>query len=88
MCGDENIPPAVQETDVTTEVVEVTEKLKSDKEHDTGAQDTAVLEKKAAPQEETSAAQDNASKKYVILMSQIHQTLIIYKFWEFCSSIA
>ena len=82
MCSNGSIPPAVQEIDVTTEVVEETEKPKSDKEDGTGAQDTAVLEKKAAPQEETSAAQDNASEKYVILMSKIHETLPIYKFWE------
>lgn len=63
MCSDGSIPPAVQETDVTTEVVEETEKSKSDKEDGTGAQDTAVSEKEAAPQEETSAAQDNASEK-------------------------
>jgi hypothetical protein len=72
MCGDGSIPPTVQEINVTTEVVEVTEKPKSDKDDDTGAQDTAILEKKAAPQEETSVAQDNASKKYVILTSQIY----------------
>jgi hypothetical protein len=72
MCSDGSIPPAVQEMDVTTEVVEETEKPESDKEDGAGAQDTAVLEKKAAPQEETSKAQDNVLKKYVILMSKIH----------------
>ena len=72
VCSDGSIPPAVQEIDVTTEVVEETEKPKSGKEDGTGVQDPAVLEKKPAPQEETSAAQDNASRKYVILMSKIH----------------
>jgi hypothetical protein len=72
MRSDGSIPPAVQETDVTREVVEKAEKPESDKEVGTGGQETAVLEKKTAPQEETSAAQDNASKKYDILMSEIH----------------
>jgi hypothetical protein len=72
MCSDGSIPPAVQEVEVGTEVVEETEKPKSDKEGGTGVQDTAVLGKKAAPQEETSVAQDNGSKKFVILMSKIH----------------
>jgi hypothetical protein len=72
MCGDGSIPPAVQEIDVTTEVVEETDKPEFDKEDGTGAEDTAVLEKKAAPQEETSKAEDNASEKYVNLMSKIH----------------
>jgi hypothetical protein len=72
MCSDGSIPPAVQEIDVATEVVEETEKPESDKKDGTGARDRAVLEKKAAPQEETSAAQNNVSKKYVILMSKIH----------------
>jgi hypothetical protein len=72
MCSDGGIPSAVQEIDITKEVVEETEKPKPDKEDGTVAQDITVLEKKAAPQEKTSAAQDNASKKYVILMSKIH----------------
>lgn len=61
--SDGNIPPAVQEIEVATEVVEETEKPKSDKEDGTGAKDSAVLGKKDAPQEETSAAKDNAAKK-------------------------
>jgi hypothetical protein len=69
MCSDGNIPPAVQEIEVATEVVEETEKPKSDKEDGTGAKDSAVLGKKDAPQEETSAAKDNAAKKYEILVS-------------------
>jgi hypothetical protein len=95
MCSDGSIPLSVREIDVTTEVVEETEKSGSEREDGTGGQDTAVLEKKTAPQEETSAAQeetsaaqDDASKKYVILMSKIHQTLPIYKFLDFCSSVA
>jgi hypothetical protein len=88
MCSDGSILPAVREIDFTTEVVEETEKPESDKEDGTGGQDTALLEKKTAPQEETCSAQDNASKKYVILMAEIHQTLPIYKFRDFCSSVA
>jgi hypothetical protein len=72
ICSDGSIPSAAQEIDVRTEVVEETEKPKSGKEDGAGAQDPAVLEKKPAPQEKTSGAQDNASRKYVILMSKIH----------------
>jgi hypothetical protein len=79
MSSDGNIPPAVQQIEVTTEVVEETEKPKSDKEVGTGTKETAVLGKKDAPQEETNTPLDNVAKKYVILMCKIHETFPIYK---------
>jgi hypothetical protein len=67
MLSDEDIRPAIQEIEVTSEVAEE-EKPTSHKENETGPQATAMLEKNEAPQEKTNAAQDKASKKYMILM--------------------
>jgi hypothetical protein len=68
MAGDGNIPPAVQEVEVTSKVLEEAEKPKAHKDDEAGPQERAELEKKDVPQEETNVAQDNAHEKYVILM--------------------
>jgi hypothetical protein len=77
MASNGNIPPAVPETEVTSEVLEEAEKPKSHKNDETGAQDRAELEKKDVPQEKTNAAQDNAPKKYVILMCKYFLNALI-----------
>jgi hypothetical protein len=70
MAGDGNVPPAVQEVEVTSKVLEEAEKPKTHKDVETEPQERAELEKKDIPQEETNAAQDNARNKYVILMCE------------------
>jgi hypothetical protein len=80
MASDGNIPPAVQEVEVTSKVLEEAEKPKSHKDNETGPQERAALEKNDVPQEETNAEQDNAHKKYVILMCEdfLNPLLLFY----------
>jgi hypothetical protein len=63
MASDGSIPPAVQEVEVTSEVLEEAEKSKPHKDDETGPQERVELEKKDVPQEKTNAAQDNAHEK-------------------------
>lgn len=63
MAGDGDIPPAVQEVEVPSEVLEEAEKPKSHKDVEADPQERAELEKKDVPQGETNVAQDNACKK-------------------------
>ncbi|PNF29974.1 NudC domain-containing protein 3 [Cryptotermes secundus] len=62
MASDGNIPPAGQEVEVTSKVLEEAEKPKSRKDDETGTQERAELEKKDVPQGEINAGQNNAHK--------------------------
>jgi hypothetical protein len=68
MATNGNIPPAVEKVDMTSTVLEKSEKCKSHEDDKTANQERAELEEKVVPQEKTNAAQDSAPKKYIILI--------------------
>jgi hypothetical protein len=76
MWSDGDIPPAVQEIEVASDI-EDGEKLKPQNDK-TGPLETVVLEKKDSIREETNGTHDSAPKRCVIVMHKdlLHTSIV------------